>query len=92
MKSVHKQFVLFVLHKQLAANFDTADADGNGKVTRQEAMAFEKAQRQASAANNAAASNSTSGRDALQQQLQTMMRMYNITGASQTTSSINTAA
>lgn len=81
------------LMTSLTANFDTADTDGNGKVTHSEAMAYEKSQKKL--ANSALqetrstrTTNSTETSDrSLQSQMMAMMRLYNTTAGNATTSS-----
>lgn len=89
------------LMSKLAANFDAADTDGNGKVTRSEAMAYDQSTKTDSATASTSSASSTdstsSTSDALNLkamvQLMQLLQAYGVSSdSSKTTSGVSVAA
>ncbi len=82
------------LMSELAANFDAADTDGNGKINRDEAMAYD--QSQSTTATAATSSDSTSSAESLDLQAMTqllqLLQAYGSSSTNSTTSSVSLAA
>lgn len=81
------------MFSQLASNFDTADTNGDGKVTRDEAMAYQQANSSdASSQSSASSSNSTSGSISDLQFMKKMMQLLHAYGNEGTQSSGSTVS
>lgn len=78
------------LMSKLAANFDAADTDGNGKINRDEAMAYDQSTRTDSAtavtSNTAASESSTLNLTAMMQLMQ-LLQAYGVSSSNSETSS-----
>lgn len=81
------------LFSQLANNFDAADSNGDGKVTHDEAMAFEQANSSNSGSEDGDASNSRSANASDMQFMKKMMElMHAYGGDTNQTTSFSTSA
>jgi len=84
------------LFSQLADNFSTADANGDGKVTRDEALAFQQANSSNADSQSDATSSSTSSSDASDMQfmrkMMELLHAYGDTNHNSTGTSVSTAA
>lgn len=83
------------LMKNLAANFDQADSDGNGKVTREEAMAYQQSQSSDSASysSTTTSSSSSSNNDAtVMMRIMQLIHAYGGAGKDTSNSVLTTSA
>ncbi len=87
------------LLKSVAANFDKADADGDGKVTRKEAMSYEEASKTSStttstdSATSSTSATTTSNTDAtVMMRIMQLIHAYGGSGQSASTNVLSTSA
>lgn len=79
----------------ISANFDAADANGDGKVTRQEAMDYQQSQQSASDSASSSSSNSSAAASsdaAVMKRIMDLVHSYGGNGFSQVLSSLSTSA
>jgi Ca2+-binding EF-hand superfamily protein len=93
--STTKDDKLASLMTQVAANFDSADTNHDGKVTGAEAIAYKKSTEESSsstASSSATSSTGASNDDQIIAQIQKLISAYATTSANQATSTVSVAA